>query len=69
VKKLTPLKAIRVYCIECSGGSLKEVRMCPHTNCTLYTYRFGKNPSRKGLGGQGRAENFIKRAQLAIPDQ
>jgi len=48
---LTPLKAIRERCKDCSGYSMKEIRNCNHTDCALHTYRMGKNPSRKGIGG------------------
>ncbi len=47
---LTPLKAIRVYCLECYCGHPKEVRCCDSHDCSLYKYRFGKNPNRKGIG-------------------
>ena len=50
-KELTPLKAIRAKCIECSGGQLAEVRNCVIENCALYPYRMGSNPARKGKGG------------------
>lgn len=43
----TPLKAIREKCIDCSGGSKKEVRLCWASNCPLYPFRMGKNPYRK----------------------
>lgn len=45
--KLTPMKAIRRKCIDCSGGSSNEVKLCPVKNCPLYDYRFGKDPHRK----------------------
>jgi hypothetical protein len=44
----TPLKAIRAKCLDCSGGSSHEVITCPLTECTLYPYRRGKHPTRKG---------------------
>lgn len=47
---LTPVKAIRKYCIDCSCGSTKEVRVCKIISCPLYAYRFGRNPRRKGIG-------------------
>lgn len=50
-KNLTPLKAIRARCLDCSGFHPKEVRNCGHVDCPLYLYRFGKNPRRKGIGG------------------
>lgn len=43
---MTPLKAIRAKCLDCSG-SATEVRLCPVTGCPLYKFRFGKNPRRK----------------------
>lgn len=45
--KMTPIKAIRAQCIDCSGGSLKEVRECAFKDCPLHPYRMGKNPYHK----------------------
>ena len=42
--KLTPIKAIRAKCIDCSCGDKKEVRLCPIENCPLWPYRMGKRP-------------------------
>lgn len=42
---LTPMKAIRSKCLDCSGGSAKEVRQCPVTACPLWPLRFGKRPA------------------------
>ncbi len=44
---LTPIKAIRAKCLDCCCGSAKEVELCPIPDCTLYPYRFGKNPNIK----------------------
>ncbi len=41
------LKAIRRRCIDCSGGSLAEVRTCNCTTCPLHSFRLGKNPNRQ----------------------
>ena len=38
---LTPLKAIRAKCLECCGGSSKEVRLCQATQCPLHGLRSG----------------------------
>ena len=43
-KPLTPLKAIRANCLDCSGGSPAEVRLCVIPECPLHGYRFGKRP-------------------------
>ena len=40
------LKAVRAYCIDCSGGNMAEVRKCTVTRCELYPFRMGKNPWR-----------------------
>lgn len=50
MKNQTPLRAIRAKCLDCSAGQPSEVRKCPIDNCALFTYRFGHNPKRKGLG-------------------
>ena len=46
-KKLTnPVKAIRAFCVECSGGSTNEVKLCQSPRCALYPFRLGRNPYR-----------------------
>lgn len=42
--QISPLKAIRAKCLECSSGSNAEVRLCPINKCPLYMYRFGHKP-------------------------
>ena len=44
---MTPLKAIRAKCLDCMGGQVKEVRLCPIPECPLYLFRLGKNPNIK----------------------
>lgn len=77
MKRLTPLKAIRKYCLECSGDSWHEVKLCVVDECSLFPYRFGKNPSRKGMGRwkkgvSGAGEDKITKnnpTQVAIKSQ
>jgi hypothetical protein len=47
----TPIKAIRAYCIECSGDSLKEVRECPIVDCPLHPYRMGRKQTKTANRG------------------
>lgn len=47
MSKLTPIKAIRQRCINCSGFELKEVRECAFTDCPLFEYRSGHRPKQK----------------------
>ena len=50
-KRLTPIKAIRAKCLDCMGGSSKEVRLCNIPECSLFPYRLGKNPARARKDG------------------
>lgn len=40
----TATQAIRAHCLECGGGSYKEVRDCTVLDCPIYLYRLGKRP-------------------------
>ena len=63
-KTLTPLKAIRAKCLDCVCGQVNEVKLCPCTDCSLYAYRFGKNPNIRMTDEQKarRAANLRKNA-------
>ena len=50
IKRLTPLKALRAKCLDCSNKQPSEVRKCPIADCPLFIYRFGHNPERRGIG-------------------
>lgn len=54
MKTLTPMKAIREKCLDCSCGQVKEVRECWDTACPLYLYRMGCRP--KAVSEQPQAE-------------
>ena len=49
MNKLTPVKSIRAKCLDCSSGSMKEVRLCPVRNCALWPYRMGRRPRKEEL--------------------
>jgi hypothetical protein len=42
----TALRAIRRRCLDCSGYRVKQMRECQFANCSLWPFRFGKNPNR-----------------------
>jgi len=48
---LTPIKSIRAKCLDCSGGSRKEVAECSIVDCPLHAYRFGKRPAKSQAKG------------------
>lgn len=39
------LQAIRANCVDCSGGSRREVAECPCQACPLWPYRMGRDPA------------------------
>lgn len=43
----SPVKAIREFCRECTGGDLEWIRNCPSDSCSLYPFRMGKDPRKK----------------------
>ena len=47
MKHLTPMKAIRAKCLDCSCYQPKEVRLCPVTSCAIWPYRLGKRPKQE----------------------
>jgi hypothetical protein len=66
MKRLTPLKAIRAKCLDCSAGQPSEIRNCVITICPLYPYRFGKNPNRKGIGNL--KAHFSQKTQTQVKE-
>ena len=42
--ELTPLKAIRLKCLDCCLDQAHEVRLCPTRECPVDPYRFGRRP-------------------------
>lgn len=50
VQGIRPLTVIKNHCAECNGES-GHARDCKLESCALHPFRNGKNPNRKGLGG------------------
>ena len=44
MRGLTPVRAIRAKCIDCSGGQIREVKECKQKSCKNWPYRHGKRP-------------------------
>lgn len=61
-QRMTPLKAIRAKCLDCSCGSAAEVRECVIPTCPLFPFRMGHNPNIKLTDEQRqkRADNLRK---------
>ena len=45
--ELTPVKAIRAFCLQCTCEDKLWIRQCPSKDCPLHKYRMGRNPNRK----------------------
>ena len=45
---MTPLKAIKLKCLDCCMGQRNEVKLCPVTDCPLYPFRRGHKPKGNG---------------------
>ena len=49
MKKITPLRAIRNYCLYCVCNQNDEVKVCSAVKCPLWMFRFGKLPSPQNI--------------------
>ena len=59
--KKPPMKIIRAFCMDCMGGSQHEIRHCTSVGCSLWPYRFAKNPFRKQSEGSNTPRGFLKK--------
>ncbi len=60
--RVSPLRALRLKCLDCCNGSTREVRLCTAVDCPSWPFRMGKNPWRRPLTGEESAE---RRARFA----
>lgn len=67
--KLTPLKAIRAKCMDCTAGQFIEIRLCTCTECPLYEYRMGKRPKDESITEEVETENSADSAALIGTDE
>ena len=49
---LTPIKAIRYYCILCTKGDKALIRSCEDETCPLFPFRMGKHPDDYALSSE-----------------
>ena len=65
---LTPMKAIRAKCIDCTCGQLLEIRLCPIDDCPLHPYRMGKRPDHS-IHSTTRTRSALKNVTQIQSDQ
>ena len=66
--KISPIKAIRAKCLDCSAGQPSEVRLCQCDDCPLHCFRFGKNPNRAGIGRKSAVFSQKASTQVSITE-
>ena len=54
---MTPMKAIRLKCLDCCCGSTTEVRLCSAQECPLWAFRSGHRPTKDSTGASIAAQN------------
>ena len=54
MKEITPMKAIRQKCLDCSCEQLSEVKECSIKNCALYPFRVGYKLDENGNRRKGK---------------
>lgn len=63
---LTPIKAIRAKCLNCTCYQPSEVRNCQNEDCSLHPYRMGHHPKLSGRGPSNPFKNKKPVAATAI---
>lgn len=59
-REITPVKAIRAFCLECVGFIFSDVKDCTHKVCPIYPYRLGRDPSKKRESNTDALETYWK---------
>jgi hypothetical protein len=72
--RVSPLKALRLSCLDCCNDSAQEVRLCTAVDCPNWPFRMGKNPWRPPLSAEvrtQRAATMIRNRASAVttPDK
>ncbi len=42
--RVSPIRALRLKCLDCCNGSAREVRLCTAVGCPSWPFRMGRNP-------------------------
>lgn len=52
--RVSPLRALRLKCLDCCNGSAREVRLCTAVDCPSWPFRMSFNPWRAPLTEEAR---------------
>ncbi|MFY9211881.1 MAG: hypothetical protein WAO69_12190 [Aestuariivita sp.] len=72
--RVSPLRALRLKCLDCCNESAQEVRLCTAVDCASWPFRMGKNPWLSPLSAEARAQraDLMRRnrvSALTTPDK
>ena len=72
--RVSPLRALRLKCLDCCNGSAQEVRLCTAVDCASWPFRMAKNPWLSPLSAEARAQraDLMRRnrvSALTTPDK
>ena len=66
--RVSPLRALRLKCLDCCNDSAQEVRLCTAVDCPSWPFRMGKNPwaseARREIGRSAARRLNAERAAL-----
>lgn len=65
----SPLRAVRLKCIDCSSYQFSEVKECNITNCPLHPFRLGKNPFRRRELTEEQKEAMAERMRKIVKNK
>ena len=68
-KEITPLQAIRKYCLQCSCGDKNEVDNCVIQGCALYGFRFGDKKKEPEQNEQVHVGDLIDNKGAKVADK
>ena len=72
--RVSPLRALRLKCLDCCNESAQEVRLCTAVDCASWPFRLAKNPWLSPLSAEARAQraDLMRRnrvSALTTPDK
>lgn len=68
MKRITPVKSIRGYCLGCCVDQWREVERCPSKKCSLWKFRFGKGKGKKLKAVRERCLNCSAFSPVKVKD-
>ena len=67
--KAAILRAVKGKCDDCSCYQPREVKLCTVNTCTLWPFRFGKDPSPSSSRGFAKTNGYTGGSEKRQPDQ